>query len=81
MTEENDKMNSHPAPREPLSERVQRLAYFADAHCGEDELLMLLVRAIREQQAALEGALSDDSAVNMRARIAARAVLAKWRIE
>jgi len=70
-----------PAPSQPsFSERVQRLANFADAHCGEDELLMLLVRAIREQQAALAGVIRvADRATDE--FDAARAVLEKWRIE
>ena len=74
------KTNGSPAPREQLSERVQRLANFADAHCGEDELLMLLVRAIREQQAALVGVIRvADRATDE--FDAAHAALRKWRIE
>lgn len=77
-------MNSPPAPREQLSERVQRLAHFADAHCGEDEMLVLLVRAIREQQAALV-ALCGPTPAGMQPETTrwetARAVLEKWRIE
>lgn len=76
--------NGSPAPREQLSERVQRLAHFADAHCSEDELLMLLVRAIREQQAALV-ALCGPTPAGMQPETTrwetARAVLEKWRIE
>ena len=76
-------MNSPPAPREQLSERVQRLAHFADAHCGEDELLMLLVRAIREQQAALI-AVEDyvrSCANSPQVADALLATINKWRIE
>ena len=73
-------MSSPPAPGEQLSEQVQRLANFADAHCGEDELLMLLVRAIREQQAALAGVIRvADRATDE--FDAAHAALRKWRIE
>jgi len=60
---------------------VQRLANFADAHCGEDELLMLLVRAIREQQAALEALLDYHEDDNPHGVAHSRAVLEKWRIE
>jgi len=73
---------SHHAPSQPsFSERVQRLANFADAHCGEDELLMLLVRAIREQQAALEALLDYHEDDNPHGVAHSRAVLEKWRIE
>ena len=85
LTEENDKMNSHPAPREQLSERVQRLAHFADAHCSEDEMLVLLVRAIREQQAALADitdAFADYGGPTYCTPYKdACAVIEKWRIE
>ena len=80
----NEKELRSDAPREQLSERVQRLANFADAHCSEDEMLVLLVRAIREQQAALV-ALCGPTPAGMQPETTrwetARAVLTKWRIE
>lgn len=75
---------SRHAPGEQLSERVQRLANFADAHCSEDELLMLLVRAIREQQAALAACLGQAQKgpiPEITRWEEARAVLEKWRIK